>query len=102
MYSLTVSDRKPSPNTDHIEKFLYFLQHNTKENHQENMNIIKFTQKEIVLFFVMCCYILKIGPQPTSLPSQIILDSSLAACKITGMMDEKFRLEERLFVFGNL
>ena len=124
MYSLTVPDRKPSPNTDHIEKLLYFLQHNTKENNrvfkllpilfkailmtgtkenqQTNMNIIKFTQKEIVLFFVMCSYILKIGPLPTSLPSQIILDSSLAACKITGMMDEKSRLEERLFVFGNL
>ena len=124
MYSLTVPDRKPAPNTDHIEKLLYFLQLNTKENnrvfkllpilfkailmtgakenHQENLNVITFTQKEIVLFFVMCSYILKIGPLPTSLPSQIILDSSLAACKITGMIDEKSRLEERLFVFGNL
>ena len=123
--SLRVADRKPNPQTDHIEKLLYFLQHNNKENNrvlkllpilfnailltgskmnerQEGMNIIKFTHKEIVLFFMMCCYILKIGPLTSSLSSQIILDSSLAACKITGLIDEKCNQEERLFVFGNL
>ena len=126
MYSLTVADRKPSTNTDHIEKLLYFLRQNTKDNNrvikslpilfnavlkiasnrnenQEGINVVtKFTHKEIVLFFVMCSYILKIGPLSSSLPSQIILDNSLAACKISDLMDEKSQKEERLLVFGNL
>ena len=126
MYSLTVADRKPSTNTDHIEKLLYFLRQNTKDNkrvikllpilfnavlkigskgneNQEGINVVtKFSHKEIVLFFVMCSYILKIGPLPSSLSSQIILDNSLAACKISDLMDEKSQKEERLLVFGSL
>ena len=125
LYSLTVPDRKPCPSTDHIEKLLYFLRQNTSDNNrvlkllpiilkailqtgtkgtqqEEINNATRFTNKEIVLFFIMCGYILKTGPLPTSLPSQIILDTSLAACKISGIIDEKSHAEDRLVVFGIL
>ena len=127
LYSLTVADRKPCPKNDHIEKLLYILNQNT--NHasrvfkalplllgslckatekskikREGINAISgFSLKECALFFVMCCHILKIGPSAEdNASSPIILEGSLAACKLPTLSDQELQFGRRIDVFATL
>ena len=125
LYCLTVADRKPSPKLDHIEKILHYCNQNlTKSddvlnllpvlfnaltkateytaNTKQEDDSIRYTIKECAMFFIMCCRVLKIGPSESSKSSPIILDSSLAACKLPKLSVSEMKWNHRLEIFAKL
>ena len=125
LYCLTVADRKPSPKLDHIEKILHYCNQNlTKSddvlnllpvlfsaltkateymaNTKQEDDSIRYTIKECAMFFIMCCRVLKIGPSESSKSSPIILDSSLAACKLPNLSVSEMKWNHRLEIFAKL